>query len=355
LSRRRLVLAGVAGLIGTVLAAALLARAVPGLLARRLPTREAQWIWEPRNPRDATPTAFLAAQRLTLESVPQRARLLIAADQEYVLYVNGKRIGVGGSGATSNGLGVARLDAYEVAPLLTAGANRVVVELRSAIGHGGLLARLADGSGRTLLATDGTWRIFKRSAQGVIRGWVSLGEGQPAHCWGLPPIGRWGKPAVGETRVQLFARTGEDVRAARWVAPSGQRVLYDFGREVTGLLQLEGKAHDELDAALLWTGSDPPRPAAGAAGAPVLVMAGQRRWLAVRPRRLRYALVVGLETPAAARVLVVEPQRWGGLASGARTRSGVLGILAPPLRSPVEDEVWSKLESVTGVAGREKR
>ncbi len=33
---------------------------------------------------------------------------------------------------------------------------------------------------------------------------------------------------------------------------------------------------------------------------------------------------------------------------------GVLGIVPPPLRTPVEDEVWRELEGVPGVAGREE-
>lgn len=350
MSRRWPVVVGVAG---AVLALAFLAHVLPGIRARRLPTREAQWIWEPRDRRDATPTAFVAAKRFGLERVPDQARLLLAADQEYVLYVNGKRIGVGAAPAQA---GSVRLDAYEVAPVLAAGANRIVVELRSAIGHGGLLARLADGSGRTLVASDGTWRVFRKPAQGLIRGWVPLSTGQPAYSWGLPPIGRWGRPAVGPTRGLLTEAAGSGVDAKVFVAASGQRLLYDFGREVTGLLQLEVKVREELDAALLWSGLEPPRPYPGASGSPVLVMAGHRRWLDVRPRRLRYVLVVGLEAPAAARMLPLDPDGWGGLGSGsAEPRLGVLGILAPPLRSPVEDEVWSKFQGVARVAGGKER
>jgi hypothetical protein len=349
LSRRLL---AVLGLAGTVLGLALLARALPELRARRLPTQEAEWIWETRDPRVSTPAAFLAVQRFNLKQVPERARLLVAAEPEYVVYLNGKRLGVGTLPPTDRAL---RLDAYEVAPVLNAGANRIAVEVRSATGHGGLLARIADGEDRTLVATDRRWRLFEKSAQGVIRSWVEVASGRPAFSWGLPPIGRWGRPVVGESRGLLTEAAGSGVNARTRGAPSGQRFLYDFGREVTGLLQLELKVRDKLDAALLWTGTEPPRPYPGAPGSPVLVVAGHRRWLDVRPRRLRYALLVGLDGPASARLLPVDPAQWGGLfTEGTESRPGVLGIRAPPLRSPVEDEVWSEFKSVARVAGREE-
>jgi hypothetical protein len=197
--------------------------------------------------------------------------------------------------------------------------------------------------------------VFRKPGQGVIRGWVAVTAGQPAFSWGLPPVGRWGSPVLGERRRLLTEATGPAVQARVHAAASGQRFLYDFGREVTGLLQLEVKVGEQLDAALLWSGLQPPRPHPGAAGSPVLVMAGHRRWLDARPRRLRYVLVVGLDAPATARMLPVDPADWGGLATASSERRiGVLGILAPPLRSPVEDEVWRKFQAVARVAGREK-
>ena len=73
--------------------------------------------------------------------------------------------------------------------------NRLLVELRSARGAGGLLASLADeATGRQLVGTDGHWRILPRHELGLVRGWSPIRGGARALCWGYPPIGRWGRP-----------------------------------------------------------------------------------------------------------------------------------------------------------------
>ena len=75
----------------------------------------------------------------------------------------------------------------------------------------------------------------------------------------------------------------------------------------------------------------------------------------VQPRRFRYALVVG-DRPAAARLLPVDPKAADGLFAEGNERKveGVFGIDPPPLRTPVEDEVWRELQSVPGV-GKDKK
>ncbi len=120
-------------------------------------------------------------------------------------------------------------------------------------------------------------------------------------------------------------------------------------------------------------------------------MASAHQWLDARPRRFRYALVIGLERPLAARVYAVEPRvaERGGVeiapeaatagmaeAPGTSARSatsdltaggraapagaaglpppgrGVFGLAPPRLRTPVEDEIRRKLKRLEGVAGR---
>jgi len=96
----------------------------------------------------------------------------------------------------------------------------------------------------------------------------------------------------------------------------------------------------------------------------VVMMASSRQWLDARLRHFRYALVIGLERPLAARVYPIEPgdaARGGlevapGTAPGApgapAAGHGVFGLPPPRLRTPVEDEVRRKLERLEGVAGR---
>lgn len=357
-----------------VIAVGLLAlgtRAVSAVIARlTLPTGGAQWIWVERERTDRRPAAFYAVRDFFLDEVPGRARLLALADPEYVLTLNGKRIGAGQYVPMDSGPPVAKLDAYEVGDLLQVGGNRLIAELRSDRGAGGFLAVLQDGDGKTLLKTDGDWRIFERHHFGLLRGWIPLGPSggppsEPAFSWGLPPIGRWGRPEVGPARPRFSELIqGQPVAGTRIPPPrmpalpptSVQRMaLFDWGREVTGYLVLNMPAEEGLRKALFFTGVRPPDPLLERPAGAVLAMTGRRSWMDVRPRRFRYVLVIG-DRPLAARVLQVDPAKAAGfLADGAPKIEGVFGIEPPPLRTPVQDEIWRELQRVPGVRGRKGR
>jgi hypothetical protein len=337
-----------------VLAAA--AHLRPVLRARSLPTAAARWIWKPIDHLDHNPTAFYAARDFRLGSPPARARLMITADEEYVVTLNGKRIG---AGAFEPG---APLDAYEVGPLLLPGGNRLMVELRSGRGGGGLLASLIDeATGRQLVKSDESWRILPRHELGLVRGWLPIGRGEPAQSWGYPPIGRWGKPRVGAPRPILADTAGPPLPAASmrpFPLPAGLAeggspgapILYDWGRPVEGYLTLATPPGKDLGLALLFLGADgepPPDPLSARPTAAVLILPGRHDWMDARPRRFRYALLVGLMRTAAAAVLPVPP---GVVHPPRPVEDRVFGFQAPPLRTPVEDEVWSKLQRFPGAA-----
>jgi hypothetical protein len=333
---------------------ALATQAVPVVRARTaLPTGEAQWIWKAIGRKDHHPTAFYAIRDFDLESPPARARLLVTADEEYVLTLNGKRVG---AGAYEPG---APFDVYEVGPVLRPGGNRLVAELRSVRGAGGFLASLEDvATGRRLVATDERWRIFPRHELGLVRGWLPIAEGEGAHCWGYPPVGRWGRPRPGTPQRPpapgpiLPAVSARPLTLALGAAetgrPPGSPVLYDWGREVEGRLVLDLPPAKELGVALLFTGAAPPDPLRAQPTGSVLILPNRHDWLDARPRRFRYAVLVGLERPAAAAVLPApaRPVRQPALT--------VFGIAGPPLRTPVEDEVWGKLQRFAGVARRKE-
>lgn len=370
-------------------------------------TGGAQWIWAAHERRQTHPVAFYAARDFALAAPsPARARLLALGDPEYVLYLNGKRVGAGGWQPG------ARLDEYEVGALLRPGGNRLLAELRSGDGAGGFLASLVDAaSGRALVGTDGAWRIFARHRLGLLRGWLPVdaattamaasaaGPGEPALAWGRPPIGRWGRVLPALPRPLFAELTGgrrpvPAAAAVPYVPPpatgiggDSSMVLFDWGREILGYLALEPGFTPGMDSdlvqpppprqrtALLWTGDTPPQPAApgGQPGAAVVVMASGHQWLDARLRRFRYALVIGLEQPLAARVYAVDAgvaarcglaaaagtsgagggAAAGGAANGAAPR-GVFGLPPPRLRTPVEDEIRRKVKRLEGVAGRKQ-
>ena len=343
-------------------------RIVSAVAARMtLPTGGAQWIWVERNRTDQSPVAFYAVSDVFLDKAPDRARLLILADPEYVLTLNGKRIG---SGQYQLG-GPARLDVYEVGDLLVAGGNRLLVELRSDRGAGGLLAALQDGEGRTLARTDGDWRIVSRHHFGLVRGLLPIGpdddlDSLPAFSWGAPPTGRWGRPEVGPVLPRLTELMQGASQAARRL-PSRpipglpatsvrSMALFDWGQEVAGYLTLQMPVGEGLRKALLFTGDQPPDPLRDRPAGAVLAMTGRRSWTDAQARRFRYALVIG-DRPASARVLPVDP-KWAASkisAAGGRKLEGVFGLEPPPLRTPVQDEIWRELQRVPRVGRRKDR
>jgi hypothetical protein len=347
-----------------VLVLALATRGLPGARARSLPTAAAQWIWKDLDWDDHQPTAFYLLRDFDLPAPPSSARLLVTADEEYVLTLNGRQVG---AGVFQPG---AVLDVYEVGPLLLPGANRLMVEVRSARGAGGLLASLLDSSGRMLVGTDDRWRIFPNYELGLARGWLPLNRGIAVYSWGFPPMGRWGRPHPGPLKPLFGEIAGTPVSASSSVLrppvlpvaaggrPPGSPVLYDWGREVTGYLSLELTSTAEtaeLDKALLFTGDSPPDPLRSDPVGSIFIVPGRRQWLDARPRRFRYALILGLERPASLAILPVSPVPETSVPPRpARDPVGVLGIVPPPLRTPVEDEVWGKLQRLSGIAGRKE-
>lgn len=340
------------------------------------PTGEAEWIWQERDHRDVSPAAFLAARDFFLERVPARARLLVAADEEYVLTLNNRPVGRGGSPYR----GVP--DAYEIAPLLLSGGNRLVVELRNGRGHGGFLLCLEDpATRRRVVVSDAGWRIFPRWVFGLERGWLPLEDGEAPRVWGIPPLGRWGKLGApvakalgigsGPVAVRPIGEASAPIApiASRTLAlaplPGGKAVpgaavLLDWGQEVTGYLALELAVPQELAIGLLWVGDTPPDPYLARPAGTILMRPGSGLWADAHPRRFRYALVVGLGAPSSALLTPLTGTK-GETApdldfsvAKIEAEGGAFGVVPPPSRTPVEDEVWRKLQRLAGVGGGEK-
>lgn len=268
--------------------------------ARAPVTGEAEWIWADLPDRLPAPSAFhlvrdfevSSAMAEELETTGARgARFLVLGDEEYVLHLNGRRLG------SNRYRAGAPLDVYAVGDLLLPGMNRLAIELRSSRGAGGFLAALEVGD-LNLLVSDDSWRVVRHYLPGLVEGWVPLpeleeeageaaagfetGEGNEPEegrspldaprserpiSWGPPPVGRWGRPRPGVERPLLEAvgdlcPEGASRRAGAATAPSGGEAggdqagglrgggrhrgdgepgvaVFDFGRPVTGYLVLE--------------------------------------------------------------------------------------------------------------------
>jgi hypothetical protein len=316
------------------------------------PTGRAEWIWAPLG-RTIEPLAFYVARDFDLVAPPASARLLAAADEEYVLYLNGRRVGAGWTAVGARPV----LDAYEVAPLLRAGANRLVAELRSGRGAGGFLLRLADGGGRTLAETGPGWTVVRRYHPGLVRGWLPLSgpaaaERETAASWSRPPAGRWGAPREVVPRP-LCPFDGGAPSAFQTAAIPAQPVLLapgtvriELGRVVEGYLALDVAPRQRRQVGLVLFA---PKPAAEPPRTPMIVAPGAPVWINARPRSFRTAVVAGDLEVTGARIY---PAAAAPAAPRELRMKGLFGLTPPLVRSPVEDEVGRELQRLwSGNAG----
>lgn len=338
MSRRRRFLVGF-GLIFFCLCLAGAERGGRWLRSRYgLPTQGAQWIWVADAARAAKPVAVWAVRDVDVgDRRPAYARLLITADEEYLAWVNGRLVGAGTYVAR------APMDELILDGVLDAGWNRVVIELRSVRGAGGLLASLEvgdaaqQGQRSQVLRTDENWRIYRERREGLLEGWSAADGGKPPVVWQVPPTGRWPAPAEVQEVPPLYERLGTARSAARIVslhapcAPSctgGQgeaggeeeggeepldtAFLIDFAEAGVGFLELDMKAPAEHSYQVRLGDRLADLYGERALLLSSIPFAGSSVWRASHALPFRYALVQGVESVSAARFLPVheEWQSW---------------------------------------------
>lgn len=318
---------------------------------------EPAWIWVDADARDVRPRVFLAVRDFELGRVPSNATARVLGDQEYLLWVNGARAGSGRYRAH------APLDSFDVSPLLRLGANRVALELRSAVGSGAAILSIVDGAGQVLVATGPGWKVLPSSWRGGIAD-GALPNAPEAAVLGRSPLGRWGDPRPGPlrplfgdvvvgTRPLRARRFRRPLETGRWRAvppgDEGRRKLgplveFDFGRPVTGYLVLAVRNPErETLAGLLRFGFTPSDANGWPADAVAITADGRGNWYDAEPRRFRYVEVAGLDGVLSASLLPIEPTRLGALRPFG-SDEGLLGIVTPPVRLPVEDAIWKRLD-----------
>lgn len=340
-----------------------------GAAARDAPT----WIWRQHDLRHIQAVGFYAVKEFDLVAAPAEAEIRILGDADYLLLLNGVRIG---SNRYASG---APLDRYRVERWLTPGRNRMVVELRSPSGAGGLWCELSAG-GQQLVRSDGSWTLYETHWRGLF-GERAMLPGIRPRLLGRSPLGRWGSPAVGPVRpafesalaaaepiaAELYRIPGAD---GPWRRANGRRrrppslgplVEFDFGGERTGYLQLQFRegAHrraDPPDSAALIAFSDQPIGSPPWSAQTIFApIPGAGLFQDATLRRFRYVAVAGLPGVFTAEVLATTAESWPALAPREGQVAGILGVTPPPSSAPVEHEVWRELERAAGGAvGKER-
>ena len=200
----------------------------------------ANWIWYPEgSPASAAPNAtryFRGEVDLSASQALARANFLITADDQWVLYVNGKQLG-GSNGQVNAWQEAQQLD---LTSYLHAGANTIAVAATNAAGPGSWIGKLSleytDGT-TTDLVTDGTWK----AAQTAPQGWQNAGfdDSSWVQALSVDPYGSgpWNSNVSIGSELMLrknFTLAGHDITGARlYVAGLSYPYLYLNGRPVS--------------------------------------------------------------------------------------------------------------------------
>ncbi len=317
------------------------------------PEHGARWIWAEGDYGGGEPISFYAVRDVELPAAVS-GRVTIAADETYLLYLNGQRIGSGSYRSE------APLDVYDVDDFLEVGLNRILVELRSSRGAGGLLAELELGDD-TAVVTDDSWRIFRHHDDGVVRGWSNLEGGEAPKIWALAPTGRWRLNGTRHRRIpfqtfpppersqperhRLYHDTSWSTLDAsqRNIPALGPQQIFDWGAEVEGYLSFDLRS-DEGKPGLLYFSNELPDATKRPPDAVIIPVPGRRWWQDAHSRRFRYALVVGAEPQSRIEVDLLDGETTHPAALPTANHDGVFGIEPPRSYSRVEEGVWKRLE-----------
>lgn len=120
--------------------------------------QEAQWIWSPEHRKDNVPPGACHFRKTLELSQPNEGRILIAADDTYELFLNGRVVGRGQSSK--------KLKEYDVTRFLSRGTNTIAIKVTNQRGRTAALAARVmvkdnDQQWRTF-STDPSWRTNLR-------------------------------------------------------------------------------------------------------------------------------------------------------------------------------------------------
>jgi|688.fasta_scaffold00343_54 putative membrane-bound dehydrogenase-like protein len=181
--------------------------------------QEANWIWTAEHPRNAVPQGDCFFRKTFHVSTAEQALVIIGADDEYELFVNGRQIGKGES--------TRQLVTFDIQPHLVRGRNVIAVRVRNTKGTTAAMAARVqikpDSGAWTSYSTDRTWR----TALEVPRNWTAttLNDARwgPAEVFGL-----LGETPPWDRREDVAASASDE--GERFRAPQGfsvERILDD--------------------------------------------------------------------------------------------------------------------------------
>ena len=189
--------------------------------------QEAQWIWSPAHDKDDVPRGTCHFRKTVSLRAPEQGKITIIADDEYELFVNGRRMGSGG--------GTVDLVEYDVSRYLSRGRNIIGVKVTNTRGTtAGVAARVA------IKESEGDWQVFSSDNT-----WKTNIDVLPLWNTGLYNDSRWddaqmfgklGETAPWDIREQVAASEGGAISTERFKIDREFDVQELFNDQQTGSL-----------------------------------------------------------------------------------------------------------------------
>ena len=184
--------------------------------------QEAEWIWSPSAEHQKVPVGVCYfRQTIVLANVPEEGQIQITCDNEYELFINGRRIG--------GGTNWKQLDVYDVTSLLVKGPNTIAVKAtNSDAGAAGLVVRVVTreiGQTHKVHLSNNNWKTSVQEYQHWNMPAFNDSDWLPAKSFGqLAATLPWG------TEVQMAGDRG------RFKTAEGFEVEWVLSSEETGSL-----------------------------------------------------------------------------------------------------------------------
>ena len=208
----------------------------------------AQWIWHPveGNP-PAGPSYLRTAFDLPADVKVKAAEAVIAVDNLYALYVNGKFVGQRGTNPNAWRLA----DRFDVTGLLVPGKNAVAVEaVNTAPGPAGMIMKLAvqlaDGR-QVTLASNPDWLCTDKEKPN----WQQTGF-DDRHWWQVAVTGEYGTAPWGKFAGNLASRPLRKAGAGAKAAMTWRKL----SPNIRGLAEVEPAADFRWPEAVAYLGDD---------------------------------------------------------------------------------------------------
>ena len=206
-----------------------------------------KWIWHPDAQQNAHTCWFRTIVEIPEGKTITLAKMAITADNAFVLYVNGKRVGESSIWMT--------LSSFDLGAALSTGKNVLAIEARNIDGPFGLIAgmfaQLDDGSVLEV-CSDKTWLTSLSADEGSERAdydsakWVSAREITDAG--GSP----WNSISNRQIPATIFSKTSQVIGAGEaftWKAPQGgEWQVYAFNKYSEN--GIDGGATNAIDGRL---------------------------------------------------------------------------------------------------------